>query len=99
MELHETLYLVASQHKLVLIRRTSLKSFRCFLKFSISLTQRYRTKLDTIVPDMVYFKLIILKFKVFIYNSSTNIMYNFCICWGRCPHREGESNPSGGDIF
>ena len=55
----------------------SLKKFRCYLKFLISLTQWYRTKLCAIVPNRNYFKPIILKFKTFIYNSDSKIIYNF----------------------
>ena len=44
-----------------------------------------RIKLRAIVPNRNYFKPIILKFKIFIYNSNNKIIYNFCIHGGNIP--------------
>ena len=55
----------------------SLKKLQCYSKFLISLTQWNRTKLRAIVPNRNYFKPIILKFKTFIYNSVSKIIYKF----------------------
>ena len=64
-ETDESLYSIARLDNLVLIRlwSISLKKFRCCSKFLFSLTQGYRTKLRAIVPNVNYFKPIILKFK------------------------------------
>ena len=77
----------------------SLRKFRCFSKFFISLTQWYRTKLRAIVPNRNYFKPIILKFETFIYNSGSKIIYNFCTYGGNTPPRRGRSNPPGEKFF
>ena len=64
------------------------------------LTQWYRTKLRAIVPNANYFKPIILKFKILIYNSDSKIMFNFCIYGGNIPPvGGGRRNSSGGEIF
>ena len=83
-KLHENLNLVLSSCKLELIRFRciSLKKFRCCSKFMISITQWYRTKLCKNVPNLNYFKPIILKFVTFLYNSSSKITCNFCIYRG-----------------
>ena len=79
MELSEILHLVAFKYKLVLIRFwcISLKKFRRS-KFLISLTQRYKTKFCTIVPNTNCFKPNNLKLKILIYNSNSKIICNFC---------------------
>ena len=94
-EIDKTKYSVARLRNLELIRFwcISLKKFRCYLSFLISLTQWYRTKLRAIVPNRNYFKPIILKFKTFIYNSGSKIIYNCCIYGGNTPP-VGGSNPS-----
>ena len=97
----EILYLVASKHKMVLSRFwfIFLYKFRCCTKFSISLTQWYRTKLHEIIPDTDSLKLIILKLKAFTYNSIRNVIFNFCLC-GACPlHRSLDVNSSGDKFF
>ena len=66
----------------------SLKKF--YSKFWISLAQQYRAKLHAIVLNVDYFRSIILKFKTFIYNSSSKIIDNFCMC--------GSNTVSLGDI-
>ena len=60
-----------------------------------SLTQWYRTKLRAIVSNTNYFKPIIFKFKKFIFNSNSKIVYNFCIYGGNTPFVEGEVTPRG----
>ena len=40
----------------------------------------FRTKLIVSVPNADYFKPIIFKFKIFIYNSNSNIIFILCIC-------------------
>ena len=88
-EIDETLFSVAPLHNLVLIRFwcISLKKF-CCSKFLISLTQCYRTKLHATVPNMIYFKLIIFKFKILI--IAIVRYYNFCMyCSNNPPVGEG----------
>ena len=46
---------------------------------------KYRTKLRAIVSNTNYFKPIILKFKMYIYNSNSKITYSFCIHGGNTP--------------
>ena len=41
--------------------------------------------LRAIVPNTSYFKPNILQFKIFIYNSNSKIMHNFCICRNNTP--------------
>ena len=53
------------------------------------------TKLRAIVPNRNYYKPIILKFKIFIYNNNSKIMYNFCIYGGNTPPVGGEVTPRG----
>ena len=77
--MYEILCLVASQHLLVLTRFwcPSIEKCRSCSKFSISLTQRYRTKLRAIAPKTNNFMTIILQFKTFIYNRNSKIIYYF----------------------
>ena len=90
-KIDETLYLVTPWYNLVLIRFWCilLKKFHCCSKFLISLTQQYRAKLRAIAPNSNYFTPIIFKFKIIIYNNSSNAIYNFCLyVWGQySPHR------------
>ena len=83
---------------LIVFKCISLKRFHCCSKFSISVTQRYKTKLHAIVPNADYFKPIILKFKTFIYNSDSKFMYNLLLPyrWGGIPT---PLPPGGGDFL
>ena len=92
-EINETLYPIALLYNLVLIRFWCifLKKFRSCLKLYNPLMQWYRTKLHEIVPNRNSFKIIILKFNIFIYNSKRKIIYNFCMY--------GEKLPFGGEIY
>ena len=54
----------------------------------VSLIQQYRTKLLENVPNPDYFKSIFFKFKTFITNSKSTMIYNFCI-------RRGNNLPLG----
>ena len=83
----ETQYSIAPLWNLELIRFwcISLKKFRGYSNFLISLTQWYRTKLRAIVPNRNYFKPIISKFKTIIYNSYSKIIHNFCMHAGNTP--------------
>ena len=80
-ELYEILYLVASQHKLILIRFwcASVKRF-CCLKFSISLIQWHSAKLCAIALITDNLRPNTLKFKIFIYNNSSKIKLLECFC-------------------
>ena len=70
------------------------------MKFLISLTQWYGSKCHAIVPNTDYFKPIILKFKIFIYNSNSKVIYNLCLCGGNILFvREGEVFPTEKEIF
>ena len=77
----------------------SLKKFWCCLKFLISLTRWCRTKLRAIVFITNYFKLIILKFKTFIYNNNNEIIYNFCMHRGQYSLVGEEVTPRGREFF
>ena len=57
-------------------------------------TQQYRTNLRTIVPNVDYFKPIVLKFKTLVYNSISKIIYNFCVCRGNILSVVGSSPPA-----
>ena len=76
---YEILYSVAPCYNLGLIRfwRISSKKFWCCPIFFISLTEWCSIKMRGIVSNMKYFKPIISKFKEFIYNSNSKIIYNF----------------------
>ena len=63
------------------------------------LTQWYSTKLHAIVPNMNYFKPVILKFKTFIYNSNNKIMHNFVYLEATLPPVRVEVNPQGEFFF
>ena len=67
--------------------------------FLISLTRWNRTKLRAIIPNTNYFKPIILRFKIFVYNRNSKTMYNFCICRGNISLVGGSKPPPGVDIF
>ena len=86
---------------LVLIRFwcLSLKNFRCYYKFLITLKQWYRAKLCAIVPNADYFEPIILKFITFIYNSNSKITHNFCIYRGNTPPVGGKDVTLSGEKF
>ena len=43
--------------------------------------------------NMNYFKPIIFKFKIFIYNSNNKIIHNFCVNGGNTPPVEREVTP------
>ena len=53
------------------------KGFHCCSKLCISLTQRYKSKLCTIVPKVDYFKSNILKLKTSIYFRNSKVKFNF----------------------
>ena len=61
------------------------------------------TKLHAIVSNADYFKLIILEFKTFIYNSNSKIIHTFCMCGSdtasckeKVPSSGGEKNFNSG---
>ena len=93
--------LYAPWYNLVLIRFwcISVKQFRCCPKFMISLTQCYRVKLRAIVPNMNYFKKIILKFKIFVYNSNSNKIICIFSIYGDNNPLDTQSNPLGEKFF
>ena len=68
-----------------------LRKFKCSSKFLISFTEWYTRKLRVFVPNTNHFKPIIFKFKIFVYNSNSKIMYNFCIYGGDTPPPPGEN--------
>ena len=76
-----------------------VKDVQMLFEILISLTVWYRTKLHAIVPNMNYFKPIILKFKIFIYNSESKIIYNFCMYEGNAPPIGGGINFPGEEFL
>ena len=74
--------------------------FRYCSKFSISLTQRYRTNLRAIVPNTDYFKLIILNSEHLFIIAMLRSNKIFVLVGGYTPPVEGgEVTPTGKEIF
>ena len=65
------------------------------MKFSISITQQYRTKLRAIALNADCFKRLILNFKTFIYNNVSKIIHNFFMYGGNTVSRREEVDPLG----
>ena len=106
-EINESFYFVEPWYNLELIWFwcISLKKLCCCSKFLISLTLWYRTKSRAIVPIIAlyncntnYFKPNVLKFKTFISDSISKVMYNFCIYGGNMCFGGGEQ-PPGQNFF
>ena len=74
------------------------KFCRCS-KFSMFLTQGYRTKLRTIVLNADYFKPMILKFKTFILDRIIKVIYIFCMCGDNAFPVDEELTPPRGRNF
>ena len=81
---------------------TVLKFSKEILKknFEETLKRSFKSfKINYRATNTNYFKPILLKFKILIYNSDSKIMYNFCMHRGNTPPQGEGSNPPGGDYF